>query len=89
MEFIKAIYRNLLAIISPKGQLHFHNFTTGLTGDSNEQLKHMSQKRVHRKKKTPQRKNCNVFWKGLKDFKELSIDDKLEPGKQQMTLIVS
>lgn len=46
----------------------------------------MSQKKVHSKKtlKTQQEKDCRVFWKDLKDFKELSVDDKLEPEKQQL-----
>lgn len=30
-ESIEAIYQNLFAVISPKQQLHFQKFTTGLT----------------------------------------------------------
>lgn len=31
-------------------------------------------------KKSTWRKNA-VFWRSLKGFKDLSVDDKLEPGK--------
>lgn len=79
MESVEAICQNLMAVIFPKQQLHFQNFTIGLTLVI--QMKSLS---ICHRNEHPQKQNRGVFWEGLKDFKELFADDKFEPGKDQV-----